>query len=350
MLTFKRKYSTRIARNAAYFTFFILGFIVAITAITNALFPDFVATPLSESVFGRYFVWAHALLILEVVFLIGLGIDLAQKNIITYPISTLTRFEVDAYNRIYSAQFNLPKKKWWYVFLIILTTLIPVLLLFLKYFFLPDGSDFLNTLAYFVGFALMVFFFFRVVMKMRQGSNDQMIEVFNHATKHIPDTTIKMNGNDLAYSTMGAQIDFSLNIDGQFRGQDFKVDYGVSGTRSYRSIIASSKGGMTLVFRHPSSLNFSIMEKKDPIDIFKGPDLDTCFSQRFDLKGALISDFSDRFKTMLLESPRSIFIHVEKGIMVQELANIYILPFYSGQGMILFLDFMSELAAELKKK
>ena len=68
-----------------------------------------------------------------------------------------------------------------------------------------------------------------------------------------------------------------------------------------------------------------------------------CFNKRFKVKGIKTEGLSDVFKQKLLESFKSIDLKVENGWISQSFKHTYYLPFYSAQGLILFLDFLVEL-------
>lgn len=352
MITIYRKYRTDVQRNAAYFSLFLLVFNIGWSAFFNLVFFDFAGQPIYQPVFGKFFVMAHGWFILGILLSIGMGITFAKLGYIMYPGQVLARAEVDEYNQKYGAQFPLPKNKFLPTFGIIFATFVGPLIYFVLLFaFLPDDFNQSILKLMHVGFfGLMITIFYRTVVKQRQVGHVKMTHVFEHAAKKIPDTKLEFKNDHFGYSLSRLQINMGFEIEGHFKGNAFLISNSTKSTRHWASSSIEMKGGILIKLTKALPYAFTVSERQKLLNKFEGASLDDVFKQRFEVKGVEIAQLPDRFKEKLLQSPRSVFFQfTEKGVS-HELTNLYLPPFFTGQGVVLFLDFMLELVNDLREK
>lgn len=352
MITIYRKYRTDVQRNAAYFSLFLLLFNIGWNAFFNLVLFDFAGQPIYQPVFGKFFVMAHGWLFLGILLSIGMGITFAKLGYIMYPGQVLARTEVDEYNQKYGAQFPLPKNKFLPAFGIIFSTFIgPVIYFTLLFALLPDHfNQSLLTFLHIGFFILMIIIFYSTVVKQRRAGNAKMTDVFRHAAKKIPDTKLELKNDHFGHSLSRLQINMGFEIEGQLRGNEFLISNSTKSTRHWVSSSVEMKGGILIKLPKALPYAFTVSEHKKLLNKFEGASLDEVFKQRFEVRGVEVAQLPDRFKEKLLHSPRSVFFQFsEKGVS-HELANLYLPPFFTGQGVVLFLDFMLELVNDLREK
>lgn len=348
MITFYRPYSTNIQRNAGYFSLFCLVFVIAVAAIQNTALSDISKKIIIEP----YFVVGHLFVLMAIVVCILLGIFLGKKGYISYPAQALARTEVEQYNQKYDADFPLPKSTFLPAFGIIVATIVwPVIYFSVVFLWVPEDLN-PNVLKMMHGgfFVVLFYLFYRTVSKQRQVGNMKMTEVFEHAAKKIQDTKLELKNDHFGYSLSRMEVAMGLEIQGQFKGNDFIISDSVKATRYWASSSAEMKGGIHMKLSQKIPFNFTVSENEKLLNKFQGITLDDAFKQRFKLKGIEVDRLSDAFKERLLRSPRSVFLQFSEHGISHELANIYIPPFFTGQGVVLFLDFMLELINDLKEK
>ncbi|MDP3975755.1 MAG: hypothetical protein Q8P95_02450 [bacterium] len=190
---------------------------------------------------------------------------------------------------------------------------------------------------------LMIMVFYRAVASTLTKDRDSLLDFLN--TREI-DT--QLQGDKTSVSGGGYGLNLSWKFSGLFRGRKLDFSTHMEATRVGNTV--STSGSATIYLEMSSSSSFSISEKNPHWEQISGSSIEDCFEQRFEVTGnkALISS---NLKELLLSSPRYFSAKVEKGSLTYSCSysEEVFFPFYSNEGIALYLDFLNQVCEKLEK-
>lgn len=341
-----RGFSLKAGRNS---TIFVIGIFLSIilTAVFFANYNggEFGSRPVHQDIFGEFFVITHLALMGVVILSVITGIVLHRMGIIRHFNHYLISIEKTTFRNRYN--FNVgpllsKSKRNRAIFIMLGSTTFPLLFSLLAQRLL-QWDDLATGFAISGGIVLMFVVFYGQVAKFMRKGNQSMQSFLNKINNLCDNTNLVVDGTDQHY-TLGS-VKYTSVIRGMYKGYNLKMNSQSNGQQ---------KGGKTIVHAEISlqilsgnNHTFIVKEKNPAWTILQGKNLDECFNQRFKLEGINIKDLSDKFKKTILLWNRNINLNIDKEKTSYFLMNDPVLPYYTPEGLILFLDFVINLVQNL---
>ncbi len=202
--------------------------------------------------------------------------------------------------------------------------------------------------TYIGGFVLMCIVFYWQVFKIFIEGRKQANAIFKKIQTMDKEIDIEMHESNLGVNI--SSINITIKYTGTYRGHKFDNIYEVGGKKT-STHYTSVSGDFVLNFALDSKKEFMIIDKNPMWKSITGRDIDECFEKRFFMKGIQTRDISETLKKKLVEYQRTVSIDVQDNKLIYHLneSGLEVLPYYTAQGVVLFLEFLESIAKEIEK-
>lgn len=337
-----RDFSFKSGRNSTLFVIGIFLLIILTTVFFNTYQEGIPGrTPVDEELFGPYFVITHLALIGVAIVCVIAGILLYRMGIIRHFNYTLIKVEKREFRKQYHFNAGSPvsrSRRNWSVFIMLLSTAFPMLFLMLAKSVL-HWTEPATVFALVLGILLMFIVFYGQLRKL-MARGDQSVQQFLEKINEMHENTELETEDTLMDYKYGSLI-FNSGIKGTYKGYKLHMKTRSSGRQSGRHTTTSSVSALQIISRNKNA--FSMKEKNPKWSVIKGEDPDDCFNKRFLLEGITTNDVSDDLKNLALSWKRNINLKVEEEKITYFLLDDPVLPYYTAEGLVLFLDFIIDL-------
>jgi len=189
-------------------------------------------------------------------------------------------------------------------------------------------------------------FFYSVVISMFYKG--QASDCSSFVNKKEPDTNLiigKMDISIVASKEMESHgMDFFMS--GKYRGRAISFESYLENGVSHINVSLCLK-----IDKYPGK-RFSIKDKTFLWQEIKGDNLDDCFNKRFSLEGIKVQELPTQFKVLSAKFERVLNLDIHDTKIHYEIEIDFDkkvpFPFYSNEGMILFLNSLSQIAESLE--
>lgn len=343
----KRNFSLNANRNATIATISFLGIIPIVFLLLNTIDRgNFAEKSVSKSLFGNYFVMAHLILLFLLTGIIGAGTILYKKGIIQHFTPRLIKLEQKKFKQKYNIEIEKTVSKRQmvlYRFTMVLSTTFPLItVLILSQVFKIENYN----LALMIGVVLMFIGFYTPVKYELKKNATRTKNIFSLVNKKFKKTNLKLTDNDLQYNL--GSVGVNLDINGMYEGFDVIIKSRSGGYKTGRKVKTYSS--VKVEVQVDTDLNFKMTERRPKWRKYEGDTLDECFNTRFNLSNIKVSDLPQEFKKSTVNYQRNLFLEFNEKKLTYSIKNSEILPFYTIEGMILFLDNMIEIVELLNEQ
>lgn len=356
MIRIERKFSPNYRKSSWILYFVFFGIMIGFGLLSSLIPYDLLGRPILNGILRVY----HLLPIGIFAFIITLSLTLNRRGRFAFPTSFLTKEEQREFQERYNQdrQLQVPSTK--KIGLIILGFIL------LLYLILPlptylgwDVSERAGQIWFYGVTGLFIIVYAWYLGRYFKRNRDAMPSFFQLMNQKLSDTNIVM----LTEASNGPTSALSSTITGRFKGHEFKLSFfrfNPALIKSYaRSRMAGGGGNLpqeTLNYKNTFQLNastkqnFTLEENDREWRVIEGNNLNEAFLNRFRLTGIQASELTDVFKQRLLDYQRVFRLELKGEMLTYSSASAEILPYYGVEGIILFLDFMNDLAKELEKE
>ena len=308
----------------------------------------------SESLFGKAFLWLHVFLITTIILvIIILSVLPKHLRFLQDKMQYLQAQEKEAFFETFSIPRNIATKdsqqgkKVFYMAILMGSTFLPIITVILTRRILPaEGYGWLSILVAFFSIAIP---FYWAAKKLMQLGTQQLRPLINHLNQHVPNTSIPLETPTLSYSYLSVRTNHKMA--GKFRGHTFEIESTASGQggQGGRTSIQYNIQAFVNTTTPLSVTPFTISEKSDTWKSISGASLEDCFLKRFTLTDISVEQLPDAFKRHCLSYDRSLYLDVTADKITFDGKNISIYPAYSLHGYILFIDFLIQCESLLSE-
>ncbi len=326
----------RLAMRTAFVVIGFFVYIILTTILLNSIDQGkFAAAPVYEKWFGKYFMFGHLGALSGIILLFLFVFILTRINYLGTPVNQFIKKEKEEFFKVYQKKFGqgINKAEIILTYVIMIGSLfLPVIVPYLfSHYFLIESRRY----GILVGILLMFIFFYGSVGFLMKKSTAHGKRILNHTNKTQKNTSLKFIESDFDYTLTG--VHFVQDIEGKYKGRKIKMEYQVKGGKHEKS-----RARLKVKLRFNNSGIYEIEEKNPGWEEIKAKNTEEAFNERFIIHGKSVPGIER--KKLLVNFERPIRIIFTKNGLLYDLENPDVLPFYSTEGMILFFDFLTELA------
>jgi hypothetical protein len=317
---------------------FFLYVIVASLLLMNIDNGQLASKPVWESVLGKNFVVGHLGAVTGFIFLLTMIFILNRTGHIKHPVGYYQKQERKDFFSKYSFNCSAGKtnsKSRFFYAVMIFSTFLPGIIAFL-YLYLTGSDD--VAIPVIIGTILM-FILFYGNLSLLMKKNDEKIRVFfEYVNRQFTDTFLELK-NYGARNSLSSNF-FSLSLEGRYKGRNVFLGNSTSAYSTGGHIKVNSDTRVSIEIN--STVNVTIrknyFENKNQ-DFRSAPPV-----EYFGDSGRLTFNS----KKLIGQYDRPLHLQINNGLLTYEAKDFDIIPFYTMEGVILFFDFLTDLANEIE--
>ena len=344
-MIFKRDFSFNANKNSQII---VIGFFICLFVSSVMLSPIVISgmdAPVYEKIFGKYFVIGHLGPISAIVVFTIIAITAYKKGYTSLHSNYLRKAEISQFKSDYNTVFlSAKRQRRWYVtlLLVLLSTTFPIIFTLISY---QIGVN--TSVGLWTGLIAMFWLFYSQILKSMRKGNATTNDIFNFINTTFNNTNIKLLTNSLNYSFVSLTTD--LHISGIYKDHKFDYRYLLSGHK-YSDAPSYTNNTLFLKFalNYQSTEELKIDEKNYLWKNSKGKTIDDCFSKRFKIEGSKTEALTEELKKDLLNYQRNVSIKIRDKYLIYELIDLQVLPFYTMEGFVYFLDFILKISKDFR--
>ncbi len=334
------KNPAQFSKNSAIITVsFFVYVIISTLILLNINDGQLASRPVWDELFGRSFVIGHLGAVSGLIILFAVIIIFNRSGHLKTPFSHYREEERKIFFQKYNfaCESGITKtKRVLALSVMIFSTFLPAIIPFIFYYFF-NSKDY--TFPVIIGITLMFIVFYKTLFLIMDTDGKRINEFFNRVNKNINDTFITLN--NYSHNTTGVGVQFSINAEGIYKGRKFFLENSSSGKLLGKRVNVSSNTKILL----ETKSNVSLKIKKESF-----------YPVKHDLKSdydLVISGDSERcsqiVKKMICEFDRPLNLEITNRNIIYTAQGNDIIPFYSMEGIVLFLEFLFNLTNEIEK-
>ena len=335
----KPRTPAQVSRNSVIIVVsFFLYIIISSLIIMNIDNGELAAKPVWEAVFGRSFVVGHLGAVTGLLFLFVALFILNRTGHIELPFRYYQKEEKRIFFEKYS--FNClsgtTKSKRRFLYSIMLfSTFLPGIIVLL-YWYYSDSDDI--SIPVIAGTVMMFILFYGSLFLLMKKDDKNIREFFVKVNRLFDDTVLELKNYGMQNSLGSSQ--FLISLEGIFKGRKISLGNSTAGYRSGRNVKVNSITDVVLEINSKADIrilktsfeNNKLNYRLVPIVEYSGD------SERL----------TSVAKELIEQYDRPLHMQIQNGLLSYEAKDLDIIPFYTMEGIILFLDFMTILANEIE--
>ena len=298
------------------------------------------STPVYEEWFGKYFVVPHLAVVSGFLFLFISLIVLNKTGYLKSPQYLYIEQEKKAFETRYNLKFEekiSKTKRNMALTAAILSTFLPAALpmIAVNFFGVKD-----HTFITGIGIVLMFIGFYKSIGYLMSKSQLLVKDILKSINDLDDDTNLVTTDYGMNNTPLTAAFD--MIYEGKYKGRKVHIDYVVSGFHTGRTVKVNSRS--TVAMATTSTHTFTLTERDMKWKKYEFRSTDDCFTKRFKYESPSGYYLSTASKEIFNQYNRLWNIRLEDGQLVYDIENPEVLPYYSIEGMILFLDYLTSIA------
>lgn len=344
-----KKYNIgNIGKRSAIIAISFFVYVIISTIIISSIDEGrFASHPVASDLFGSYFVMGHMGIVSGLIFLFTAVFILNKTDYLKSPAILFMEQEKKEFYDKYGLKFNaeIPKvKKYMALTTAITSTFIPAVLplIAINFFGVED-----HTFAVIIGIILMFIGFYGSIGYLIKLSHVKIGEILEAVNNLHEGTKLTSPQYNVGHNFLSAC--FKMLVEGNYKFREVKAEYSASGTSYNKGFSRGIESDVSVKISIDEQIEFTLKETDYKWKSYEGISIESCFSKRFKISARNPAYLPESFKENAVKYNRQLSLKAGECKLIYHIKNMELLPFYTIEGIALFLDFLISLAEEVER-